>query len=388
MDKIKNKKWYFLFVFVIIAVAIGLRIYAANTLPVDDDEPAYLRNALEYNNYIRDGKLNMLAWSTTHYEHPAFYKLLYSIVLLDQPRLDKLYVKDFTDYSMIQTAGARQWAIVSRYLSVFFGGFTVIVLTLINPLAGFFLAVDTLAIRYTSEIYLEALPLLTSLLCALCYLFWYKQENKIKPSRRLWLALSSVFLGMTAASKYLYCVVGIAIMIHFGLGVFRKKVSPSFLLPIFLWGAVALLTFFVLDPYLWPHPITRLINSIFFNVKYSSSNWVKHYDFPFWQPLVWLSGPIYSTFTSWIRQSFIFQIDLLISLFALIGIPRLIKRNSFYFIWLVVALGFLFIWNTKWPQYTLILLIPLSVSAAEGVKWVTDGVRFAINRLTKRRTPI
>ena len=35
-------------------------------------------------------------------------------------------------------------------------------------------------------------------------------------------------------------------------------------------------------------------------------------------------------------------------------------------IWLLVALGFFFLWPTKWPQYILILTVPLALAAATG----------------------
>ena len=35
-------------------------------------------------------------------------------------------------------------------------------------------------------------------------------------------------------------------------------------------------------------------------------------------------------------------------------------------LWLAVGLLFLLLWNTKWPQYILILSAPLCLAAAEG----------------------
>ena len=34
---------------------------------------------------------------------------------------------------------------------------------------------------------------------------------------------------------------------------------------------------------------------------------------------------------------------------------------------LLIALLFLLLWTTKWPQYTLILMAPFSMAAAQGV---------------------
>src|SRR5690606_37190154 len=52
------------------------------------------------------------------------------------------------------------------------------------------------------------------------------------------------------------------------------------------------------------------------------------------------------------------------------GLDNLWKRERIYAIWLGVALLFLLFWQTKWPQYILILTVPLSFSAAEGIAWL------------------
>jgi hypothetical protein len=91
------------------------------------------------------------------------------------------------------------------------GTLAVLALAVINPLAGFFLGIDTLSVKYTSEVYLEALPLLTSLLCGLTYVRWVDRAHEPRTSGQppvLWLIPSALFLGMTAASKYVYGVVG------------------------------------------------------------------------------------------------------------------------------------------------------------------------------------
>ena len=60
------------------------------------------------------------------------------------------------------------------------------------------------------------------------------------------------------------------------------------------------------------------------------------------------------------------SLDLLISLLAILGVRRLWKKQPVFAIWLIVTLGFLLVWTTKWPQYILMLTAPLTVAAAEG----------------------
>ncbi len=87
---LKASAYKILAVLILIAFAFELRYFAANTLYIDYDEPVYLNNALEYTNFIRAGKWTWLAWDTTHYEHPAFYKIVYGVALLTQPPVDSL----------------------------------------------------------------------------------------------------------------------------------------------------------------------------------------------------------------------------------------------------------------------------------------------------------
>ena len=131
-----------------------------------------------------------------------------------------------------------------------FGAAAVFLLSLVHPLAGLFLAIDTLGIKYTSVIYLDALPTfagLAALLAALKALELYQKQT----GRRwaVWLVLSALALGITAASKYIYAVVGIAIIAAIILRGWKQKLPV--LLGLAAWGVLSLVFFFVLDPVLW-----------------------------------------------------------------------------------------------------------------------------------------
>ncbi len=373
-----------LIIFLVLIVSISVRIYAANTIQIDFDEPVYLNTALEYTKYIREGKLSWLAWNTKNFEHPSLYKIVYGVALLGQDPIDKLFEKDIRRLAPIQESDGRPWILVGRYLSVFFSSIAIFVLALINPLAGFFLAVDTLSIKYTSVVYLEALPLLSSLIAALCYLKWIDGAAKAqKKYNNLWLFGSAAALGITAASKYVYCVVGLAILAHFLWMLVQKKINTRNIYVMLLWGVTALIAFFMFNPYLWPHPVERLVQSLTFHMKYPSSNSVKSYHYPFWQPLIWFSAP-FSTFFPATRAAFLLRIDLFITIFALIGLPRLYKKQIFYFLWLVIGLVVLLFWPTKWPQYTLIILVPYCLSASQGVVEVVEKAKNLFLKRTSR----
>ncbi len=202
-------------------IALGLRLYAVPRLNVDYDEPVYLSAAVEYAQAMRTGDLKMLAWSEHTYEHPALQKILYGVVLLTQPEIDRLPENDLPRLAPIADTEAGRWNIAARYLALAWGTLAVLALALLNPLAGLFLAVSTLSVKYTSEVYLEALPLLTGLLCAMAYLRWFtlmRQASKRRHPPSAVARPSALLLGMTAAGKYVHAVVGIAIVVHFAAG--------------------------------------------------------------------------------------------------------------------------------------------------------------------------
>ena len=96
-----------------------------------------------------------------------------------------------------------------RKTSAILGTLEVLALAILDPLAGFLLAIHTFTIKYTSQAMLEALPALTSLLAVIAY-----DRSRNSNRSALWLSLSGVALGLTAASKYIYAVVGVAIVLH------------------------------------------------------------------------------------------------------------------------------------------------------------------------------
>lgn len=368
----------FILLILLIGIFAGLlRVHAAQRLDVDYDEPVYLDAAVEYANYLRQGRYTMLAWSENTYEHPAFYKILYGVVLLTQRPLEKFHLSDLPRLAPIRSTEAREWAMAGRYLSAFFAALAALALASINPLAGILLAINSLGVKYTSQVYLEALPLLTSLLCALAYLRWFTlaSRDRVYGYRGLaWLALSAAFLGMTAASKYVYCVVGIAIALHAVVAMLQKQIPARAVVPLTGWALLSIVMFFVFNPFLWPHPLTRLVETLAFHVKFQESNIVKVYDYPFYQPLRWLWA--FSQLEELRPPSaFIFRIDPLLFLLAIAGLPRLFRANRFFFYWLVIGLFFLLAWTTKWPQYTLIILVPYCVSASEGIMTIVDLAR-------------
>ena len=280
-------------VIVVGLAALGMRLYFANRHVIDQDEPTYLNAALKYTNYLRSGQYTWLAWDQNNYQHPVLSKILYGIVLLTQDPLAEMHEKNFDTGTPIQSAEGKDWGLAARYTSAVLGTLASLAVAVINPLAGLFFATQSLDVISTSVIGLEALPLLTSFLAGIFYLSWVKRITQEAPAKYAfaWLICSAVALGMTAASKYTYCVVGVAIAIHFILTSASQPRLRRYYPYLAAWAGIALVAFFIFDPYLWPHPVERLRKSLLFHASYSQSSNVTEDKLPFWQPLFWLGTP-------------------------------------------------------------------------------------------------
>lgn len=351
-------------------IAFALRMRAVDLLPIDYDEDDYLRAGQQYAESLAAGDASILTRENYRHEHPPLAKIAYGLALEPLPPAPE--VPDVPTTAPPARSLPQPHFTVARLTTAAFGTLEVFALSLINPLAGLFLAIHTWDIKYTSQIMLEGLPALTS---ALAILFYIRSRRVSKK----WLALSAIALGLTAAAKYLYCVAGIAIVADWlwHTRPMRRDASSlwRWLRPALLWGAVSIVFFFVADPYLWPDPINRLKDSIVYHAGYTQSAAVQQAGFPTWQPLVWLAESV-----PWHPGVFIFSLDAFIGILALFGLRRVWARQRVSAIWLIVALGFLLMWTTKWPQYILILTFPLSLAGAEGFRaviWepITDRIR-------------
>jgi hypothetical protein len=286
---------------------------------------------------------------------------------------------------------------VLRYVSVIFGVLQVLVMACIHPVAGILLAVQSFAVRYTSVIYLEAVPMLFSLLS----IWAFSKSIRLGFSGRkalYWSLVSSIALGITAASKYIYAIVGLTCLVYaIGLIIYHRKFKM--VKNIILWCGTSLFIFFICDPYLWPSPIERLVSSVQFSQSYSVRRQFVYY-FPFWQSLNWLSQSFSSQngFHGFYHYGFsaekirelsptirkmgeIIKADTWIFIAAVLGLPILYKKQPLYFWWLIFSFTFLFIWKVKWPQYVCILLAPWCFSAAYTLEYLWGLIRSIVNRL-------
>jgi sugar lactone lactonase YvrE len=362
--------------FLIIAIALVAllqRSCAAQRLPVDADEPVYAWAASYYAGLMARGEWEAIPQYTYNIEHPVFNKLLYAAGL----RL--IGYEGMTEQPIEPPSGEviASWGdepaalgvfLIDRYVAVFFGTLQVLVAAAVNPLAGALLAIHTMTIKYTSEIYLEAVPAFAITLSILAY---DRAERRTGDRLGAWFWVSAGFLGVTAASKYTYVVPALAMVAFI---VWHQRRRPWNTL---LYGLLALAVFFALDPILWPDPVGRLRESLSFHSEYASSSAATRYDYPWWQPINWMGGA-----GRWHPTAFLFPFDLFTFLGSLIGLPFLFRQNKLYFSWFVVGWAFLFLWPVKWPHYTLIVAPAICLSVGAVGRAVAERYDLHLDRET------
>jgi ABC-type sugar transport system permease subunit len=388
---------------VVVLVALQVRLVAVDRLPIDFDEDDYLRAGQIYAEGLRDGDPSILLRENYRTEHPPLTKIVTGLALLQLEPVDEIPDRPTTAAPAENLPEPH--LTVARTVQAIEGTVGVAALAVVSPLAGFFLAIHSWSIKYTSQVMLEALPAALAMIAVLGYLRAGRRRPEgpsppVGRSRRrlAWLAVSAIAFGLACASKYPYGIVGLAILgdwawstrpWHQPSQVARLAWAPlvrRWLGPVVAWTLVAIGAFLLADPYLWPDPLGRLGASLTYHFGYAGSEAVTETGWPSWQALVWLTGsvPFHEPGT------FPVVLDVVITVLAVVGFQRLWARQRVLGLWLVIAAIFLLVWPTKWPQYLLLISAPLCAAAAHGT-WIVvlDPIR---TRLTSwwaaRRTDV
>ena len=375
----------------VVLLAAGLRLWAVARLPVDFDEPTYFAAAAGYADALRAGETARLADVDTSPEHPGLVKLLYAVVLLGQPA-----PPDDIGAPLEPLRGAAGPPL--RWASAVFGVLHVLLLALVSPAAGALLAVHSYTVKYTTQIYLEALPMFTATVCVLSYMAAEKssrqgrqgskerqEDSSWRPLRTLlfW-SISAVALGLTAAGKYIYAVAGLAVAAD-ALWRLAEARRPRGLLVLLGWGGLALLVFFAANPVLWPDPLGNLLDSLAFHTAYSQSAHVQQSGYPWYQPFVWLVAPLP---VRWHPGIIVTPIDPLTAALGVVGLRPMWRardgRGRVVVLWWAIGLLFALLWPTKWPQYSLIMTAPLCLCAAAGLGRVVERIKRESHAKTQR----
>ena len=342
---------------------------AAYRLPVDYDELTYLPAAYRYAEMLRSARWMEVMNYQEVMEHPAMNKLLFAVDIAlrhpKEPNWDALQIgKPIPQPDVAAFIGARLISAVGGTLQVF-------LTSLIQPFGGVLLALNTYHIKYSAQAYLEGIPGFMAVL-AVVLLQWSVAKGDAGTKRQTaLLAASSIALGLAAAGKYLYGIVGF-VLIWF---LIQRKHSWRAAL---IYAGTALLVFFVTDPYLWPNPAIRLWNSLTYHWHFAHGEHVASSGLPWYAALSYL---LYSRPMHWHPGVFYTGIaDLVLLPLACIGIYRTAKEQPVWLALACVGLIFLFLWATKWPQYTLLILPPVCVCAGFGVQQIVAAVSAKLHR--------
>ncbi len=343
-------------------LALWVRLGAVDRLPIDFDEDDYLRAGQLYAEGFQAGDPTVLFRENYRPEHPPLTKILTGLAIT--PLEPAPLVPDLPTTAAPAGSLPEPHFTVARDLQALFGAAAALLLALVSPIAGLVLGVHTWTVKYTSQVMLEAVPAALSLVAILAAT---RAMRSPRPAR--WWVLAAAGFGLACAGKYMYGVAGIAILVVWlwatrPTGWMDPRGIGRWLVPKLGWLALSFGFFLLGNPYIWPDPIGRLGDSLAFHVGYAGSEAVAATGWPSWQPLVWLSGsvPFHPSGT------FPLGVDLFITVFALLGLARLWREHRLMAVWLGLALAFLLVWPTKWPQYLLLLSIPLSVAAALGLR--------------------
>ncbi|MEF3274943.1 MAG: transcriptional regulator [Chloroflexus sp.] len=335
----------------VVGLAALIRLWAALTLPLDFDEPVYVGVALDYAHLIRQGDWIGVIDYPGNRQHPALHKLIYAagaLVLGD-------------------AANPTTTLYAARLLAAFLGVAAVAVLAwFAGPLAAGFLAVHTLTVKYTAQAYLEAWPLLWSIVAVGA---WERADQIERRQQRRWLLLGAVAWGLATAAKMNYVIIALPALLMWLIG-------RGYIRQIPLLSGVALLSFAAANPTFWREPWTRLAAMAGFWTAYTQGNEVQAAGYPWYQPLVWL---VTAPAVEWHPEVFFLPgLDPWLTLLALIGLPAAWRdrRRRYLLVWLIGGCLLLLLWPTKWPQYVLTLVTPIVLLAApvvrRGGQWLQE----------------
>ena len=356
----------------IVLFGFGLRLYAADAMPEAHDEDDYLSAARNYRELMNAGEWETIIDVEQNAEHPPLVKLLYAIVL-DNDELEQIPARvERGSRNPLPAHSLRN----TRLQAVAAGTLTVLITGMTNPLGGAMLAVQSIHFRFSALAYLDALPTLFIALAAYLYNRSLNpaSENRISRRSRLFFYAAAVSLGLSVASKYPYAVAGFALVCH---ALLYRHYSLKI---IFLWGMLAIIVFFIFNPYLWHDPLHRLQEQMSYHNEYAGNQIDSH---SFITPFRQLATP-YSHLPNEVHTWLWVASDWIIFLSMLPGVIVLLQKKSVYAWWFVFGMVFSLMWPTQWIQHNMLILVPYSLCAAAGLQWGWIQIR---NMLLKNFRP-
>jgi hypothetical protein len=371
--------------FLALIAACALHLYFFQHFPPPgaplNDERVYTSAAVRYAFDLRSGRPQDVLFDDFNNEHPALGKLLYAAgVLTDwdingyEPVDPNTFASAHDDNFWAQPANARLLT-DARITSAILGALAVYVLARINRLAGMLLAVSTPMLVYSSAAFLEAPGVLFS--TAAVYMITRGSRDNA-PTAGVLIA-SAITAGMAIASKFYFGIVLAPIL--YQLAGFRG--SHQFARRAVLFLGVSFLAFGLMDLPFFVSGMAKSLALIGHNgLEYASGwgtqsiNWPTHWYTEF----TLLAFGFRSWFTD--PSPFVLTIDPLIGVCAVLGGMLLLRRRSPIAIWLAAAVLFLGAYPVKYPQYTMLGVVPLCLTAAYGMSAAAPLVwKVAVTRI-------
>lgn len=383
---VRDHRTHLLLVVGVVLLAATLHTYFVARAPVDFDEPIYSTAAYRYADDIHRRDIGAVFNDPYNAEHPALTKLLDAgAILTDWQFHGYAPLSSSEQYSFQGTGNTFQegntlarYNADARAVAWLFGVLFVLVIALYNPLAGLFAAISTVALRYTTDAYLDAPGVFFSTLAILLYLRW-------KERRSPWLLVAGgAALGLAFAAKYYYALVGLVILID--LAVTYGKTLRLALRPTLVLGVVALITASLADPPWWARGLSKSAAAVSTSGVYYASGASAPSTLGQWfSTLITL----FIGFRSWpapFRSPFLVRLDWVIGLCALVGVAVTWRRYSIFNVWLTLVAGVLLLYPVKYQQYAALGIAPLCLVAAVGARWLFDtGLNLARTRLAGSR---
>lgn len=329
-------KWTWVMVAVLAAVLV--RLPASTTLTMDADEPIYLAASVEAGEAIQDRDWSRLSNPRLNPEHPGLVKALNGIAISRSPNPDDLITG----------------LITIRSLSLMAGLCAVGLAATVHPLAGLALATHTIHAKYSSQGYLDSLPMLWMALAML--LAW---RNRSIARGSLWWLIGGCW-GAALAGKWLHGLPGLVILFFIPGWRARAQVAVT-----------GLLGWVLLDPSMWSGPVNAVVQKLTLHRDYAASlstetTWID----PLW--MLVSGGP-----SRWHPEVFPVSLDPLWAALGVAGVWRA-RQDPFarYLLaWMAVPLAVMMMWETRWPQHTMALVMPLCLSAGLLMRGSQDSAR-------------